>query len=171
MFVLYTMQSFKPVYAIACLPRWCSPRTIVSFFKIWFMFSFFLCHRNSFENHTPTKELVQQQGWFYCELFVQCTSTVNIAKKHLLVYKIVLVAFELKFKKMPSWSSHCMDAAQRLLNTSWYKMQGRRWQGRWLLWHWASLVRVCSYELKQCIESSISLSMALHSVLHHSVNI
>ena len=63
-----------------------------------FCFDFFLCNHNPFESHTPTREFVLQQGYFYCGLFVQCTSTVNIAKYHLLVYKITFVAFELKFK-------------------------------------------------------------------------
>ena len=58
------------------------------FWNLVFVF-FFVCfphNRNSLESHTPTRELVQKQGWFYCGL-------LNIAKNHSLVYEIAFVAF------------------------------------------------------------------------------
>jgi len=67
------------------------------FFKCGFCFHFFLHHHNPFESHIPTRELARQKYWFYCGLLVQCTSTLKIAKNHLLVYKIAFVA------KMPPW--------------------------------------------------------------------
>ena len=44
------------------------------------LFSFFFVVATFFENHIPNRELVQQQGYFYCKLLVQYT-TVHIAKK------------------------------------------------------------------------------------------
>jgi len=94
--VLYTTQSFRAVCAISCWSSWCRPHTIMSFLKSGFRFHFFLRHRNPFESHahTPTRELARQKYWFYCGLLVLCTSTVKIAKNHLLVYEIAFVAFE-----------------------------------------------------------------------------
>ena len=89
--LLCTTQSFEPVCAIACWLRWCHPHTIIKSGCFVFIF---LCYCNPFESHSPTRELVLQQGWgFWLNVHLL---TANIAKNHLLAYTIAL---ELKFKK------------------------------------------------------------------------
>ena len=100
MLVLYATWSFRAVCAIACWSSGCLPHTLMSFFKIWFLFSFliFFVIATHLRAILPPESL-HDKYWFYCGLLVQCTSTVKIAKNYLLVYKIAFVAFELRFKK------------------------------------------------------------------------
>jgi len=134
----------------------------IHYIKIWFLFSFFL-HCNPIESHAPNRELVQQQLFFYCGPLVQCTSTMNIAKNHLLVYKGLYNGIQktaLYFYWVVATSRQLNHFMLQFTSLPIVAMEGL-YSHCQIVWRWAALVRVkfiCSHVVKQCNEFVISLS-------------
>jgi len=59
----YTPQEVSEQFVQSLVDRVDVTQHYNEIFKIWFSFSFFffLCHRNPFDSHTPTRELARQK--------------------------------------------------------------------------------------------------------------